>query len=327
MNKLFNVEDIFTVKSGDYHALQELDPGNIPLISCGDENSGFVGAYDIPKNKRYSNTITVAYNGQPLTAKYHPYEFGAKDDVAVLLPKKTMSYKTLVYIASLFNKESWRYSYGRKCFKAKLLLFKLSLPINNKQNIDQNRIEKLYKKELTHLMPQKSPIDEQNIPKTLWKSVPLSSLFKFERGHFHSISDLAPGTIPTVSRISSNNGIVGCYEKPDRAKLYPKGLLTVSTVTGDTFVQKNKFIATDNVVICIPKAAMKLHTLYFIQMMINQTKWRYSYGRQCYKTKFQETKIFIPTISNGKIDQTYIESIINANPFWNCVKKNHAKGG
>ena len=82
------IRDIFKVKSGDFHATKELDEGSTPLISCGDSDNGCVGYFDIPRNRIYKRAITVAYNGQPLTVKFHPYEFGAKDDVAVLIPHK-----------------------------------------------------------------------------------------------------------------------------------------------------------------------------------------------------------------------------------------------
>ena len=73
---------LFDIKSGDYHALWELAPGSIPLVSCGDINHGFIGRFDIPPEKRYANAITVAYNGHyTLTAKYRPYEWGLYTDL------------------------------------------------------------------------------------------------------------------------------------------------------------------------------------------------------------------------------------------------------
>ncbi len=53
-------------------------------------------------------------------AKYHPYVFGAKDDVAVLVARYDMTTAELVYVAALLNRMTWRYSYGRKCFREKL---------------------------------------------------------------------------------------------------------------------------------------------------------------------------------------------------------------
>ena len=83
---------------------EELDSGDVPLVSCGDIGNGVIGYFDIPADRQYSHAITVAYNGSwPLTAKFHPYKFGTKDDVAVLIPKTEMSESALLYVAAILN--------------------------------------------------------------------------------------------------------------------------------------------------------------------------------------------------------------------------------
>ena len=126
-------------------------------------------------------------------------------------------------------------------------------------------------------------------------------LFHGRKGFFHSIADLDPGEYLTVSRISTDNGFVGFFDKPTKAEIWEPKTITVSTVTGDAFVQPLPFIVTDNVVLLNEKNPLKLTSLYFIQFMINQVRWRYSYGRQCYKTKFAETEIILPIKENGEL--------------------------
>ena len=126
------MDEIFIVRSGDFHSISELDSGTTSLISCGDTNNGVVGYFDIPKELTYERTLTVAYNGSwPLMTKFHPYRFGAKDDVAVLIPHNTLQDTTLLYIAALLNGNVWRYSYGRKCFREKLRQVTIFVPIKD----------------------------------------------------------------------------------------------------------------------------------------------------------------------------------------------------
>lgn len=148
------IKDLFKVKSGDFHAAQkELDPGLIPLISCGDTDNGLVDYFNIPLEKTYQRCLTVAYNGLPLTTKYHPYRFGAKDDVAVLIPCKPLKDTTLFYIAALLNRRTWRYSYGRKCFREKLRNVRINVPVTNSDSeeevIDEDYITNLYPKDFS----------------------------------------------------------------------------------------------------------------------------------------------------------------------------------
>jgi hypothetical protein len=142
------ISELFNVQSGDFHALKELEQGSVPLVSCGDTDNGVMGYFDIPFDKQYSNTITVAYNGSwPIMSKFHPYAFGAKDDVAVLIPHQEMSSLALLYTAALFNRMTWRYSYGRKCFREKLMGVELPLPTvtrNKVVSIDEAIVRKAF---------------------------------------------------------------------------------------------------------------------------------------------------------------------------------------
>lgn len=139
----FTMESLFSIKSGDYHVASELDEGSIPLVSCGEINNGIIGYYDIPEKNQYSHSLTVAYNGKPLTSFYHSYVFGTKDDVAICTPKKTMPITTLIFIQFQLNEERWRFSYGRKCYRAKLMSTKINLPVDEDGEIAHQLIKKL----------------------------------------------------------------------------------------------------------------------------------------------------------------------------------------
>ena len=155
-----------------------------------------------------------------------------------------------------------------------------------------------------------------------WTTFKVTDFFDLERGHFHSIADLDTGTCPTVSRVGSDNGLVGFYEIPESATIWPAKTITVSSVTGDTFIQPVPFIATDNVVLCVLKEAyrhLSVPSLVFVQHMIDQVKWRYSYGRQCYRGKFAVTEIVLPTKNGGKLDEGYMEAVVKSTPHWPLV--------
>lgn len=139
---LIPVIDIFTIESGDFHSTEnELSSGIVPLISCGDLENGLVGFFATPDVELlHKNAFTVAYNGQPLTTKFHTYSFLAKDDVAVCYPKSGIMLETAIFTAAVLNLETWRYSYGRKCFKQKLNRMLIPLPVNDKEQPDQTWI-------------------------------------------------------------------------------------------------------------------------------------------------------------------------------------------
>jgi len=144
-NKEFLLSKLFDIESGEYHSVNNLKKGGIPLISCSDANNGIAGFYDIPIKKTHKNCITVAYDGKPLTTKYHDYVFSAYDNVGVLTPKFNMRKTTLIFITILLNIERWRFSYGRKCYKTKLEKLKIKLPVDKEGKIDEDCIEEIIK--------------------------------------------------------------------------------------------------------------------------------------------------------------------------------------
>ena len=113
-------------------------------------------------------------------------------------------------------------------------------------------------------------------------------------------------------------GVVGYFERPE-SRLHTAGLITISSVTGDAFVQAESFIATDNVLVCVPLTPFRVTSAFFIAAMINQQKWRYSYGRQCYKAKLSALKITLPW-RDGGVDEGAMAAAVEAQAYWEYVR-------
>ena len=136
----FALGDIYELEPGHFHSVGHLPSGAIPVVSCGDYDNGVVGYYDIGNVPTFADRITIAFNGEnALTAKYHPYRFAAKDDVAVCHPKKPLLPTTELFIQTMVNRERWRYSYYRKCYADKLRRFEVSIPMKQGE-IDEETI-------------------------------------------------------------------------------------------------------------------------------------------------------------------------------------------
>jgi len=162
-------------------------------------------------------------------------------------------------------------------------------------------------------------------PKTpyKWEKFLVKEIFELRRGHFHSLAALDKGEYPTISRVSTDNGFVGFYAKPEGAEILPSKTITVSTVSGDAFVQPVPFLATDNVVLCTPKKGhrhLSVASLYFIALMMNRVKWRFSYGRQCYMTKYTKTEIYLPIREDESLDVDYMESLVKRAKYWRIIE-------
>lgn len=303
------VNDLFKVIKGKGGYIRDYDPGTTPLVSATSLHNGVVGFVNVmPEFKAPAITVERVTG----SAFVQLADFSAvPDDVSVLIPKQDMGLDKLYVIASFINNSRWRFSFARKLTPTRLR--DMVIP-----NVESKPF---------HLSNPYSILPEAKTKKTSipvgipkFKKFQITDLFDIVRGDFHALSRLSYGNTPTVSRVSYDNGIVGYYTKPSKAKLYPALTITVSTVTGDVFVQMQPFIVTDNVLVLLPKAKYIPTTLFFIQTMISREKWRCTYGRQLYKAKFEKTQITLPIKANGELDENYAKVIIQSSPYWEFLE-------
>lgn len=166
------------------------------------------------------------------------------------------------------------------------------------------------------LYPKMQAPSTHTLAKPKLSKVPITDIFNIDRGDFHAISKLQPGDSLTISRVSTDNGNVGFFAKPAKAKNYEPKTVTISTVTGDAFMQVAPFIATDNVLICLPKQPLRTTSLLYLQAAINNVKWRYSYGRQPYIRIFKKTILSVPLTHKGELDEQYMAAIVTKNRYF-----------
>lgn len=303
------IDDLFKVVRGKGGYIKDFDSGITPLVSATNLDNGVANfVNDIPRFK--APTITVERVTGSAFVQLADFST-VPDDISVLIPKQNIELEKLYVLASVINNSRWRYSFARKLTPTRL------------KNMIVPDLEgrSFQLADLSYILSE-SRNKEKPVPKDAsnFKKFKITELFYLVRGDFHALSKLKSGDVPTVSRISYDSGIAGYYAKPSKAKLYPPLTITVSTVTGDAFVQLQSFIATDNVLILPPKTQYTPTTLFFIQTMLNRERWRCTYGRQLYKEKFRKTEIYLPTNSNKQLDEDYIRMIIQSSPYWSLLE-------
>lgn len=308
------LDKAFKIKYGQkqYHNKENLDSGSTLLISSQATDNGCYGFFDI-EPKFIPPYITVPSTGSIGWACVQLTPAGIADDALVMTPLSPLSIEYLFYVAVAIREMRWRFNYGRKITPYRLGKLQVISP-------EDFHTKKSYSQMKSALHPKKS----ENLKKISLHpnlaDIVITKIFDIDRGDFHAISKLQPGNEPTVSRTSMDNGLVGFYTKPKKAKLYPPKTITISTVTGDAFMQVSPFMATDNVLICTPKKKYKVSTLLYIQAALNNVNWRYSYGRQPYLRIFQKTVIKLPVTSSGDLDERYMESQIQANQYFKDMR-------
>lgn len=131
--KKFKIGNLFEVQlsKGDIK-LDDMDKGNIPLVSSGETHNGIVGFiddYGDGKAEIFSgNKLTVDMFGNPF---YQPDDFYAVSHgrVNILVPRFELTKNIGLFIASIIRKEQYKYSYGRAVYSSVASEMEIVLPI------------------------------------------------------------------------------------------------------------------------------------------------------------------------------------------------------
>ena len=143
--KYFDITTFFNLIRSDFHAIDRLDDGNYPTVSRSTHNNGIVGFYAKPDGTKIYPNFWITVSTTSGKAYVQMDDFIATDNVVILEPKRNIKITTLFFIQFMINKASWRYSYGRQCYKNTFSKTKVYLPINDNNEIDEIIIEKIIK--------------------------------------------------------------------------------------------------------------------------------------------------------------------------------------
>jgi hypothetical protein len=131
---------------GDCSPLNTLSEGTVPVITTSESNNGVSGFYDTEGATLYKNRVTIPGNGSKYKSFYHSYSFAATQDVMVCEFNKEFDLVEMkLYFCAMFNLNSWRFSYFRKCTETKILE-DLKIPVPTKKNgkVDIDTIKRYF---------------------------------------------------------------------------------------------------------------------------------------------------------------------------------------
>ena len=128
----FKIGKVFEVSTTKMSVKDELLSGTIPFISRTAENNGCDGYVDVEKDKlSKANCLTIGAEG--IYCFYQPFDFATGNKIYTLR-NHNLSRLSYLFIATILNKEDYKYSYGRARIKSKLQEEIIKLPIEH--NVD-----------------------------------------------------------------------------------------------------------------------------------------------------------------------------------------------
>ena len=267
------------------------------------------------------NCIIFICNGQGSVgyANYMDVDFIGSTDIVAGYNKMLNQYNGL-FIATVLCQERPKYSFGRK-WKTHLKDTVIKLPQTIEGFPDWDFMER-YIKSLNY-----KPLTTQNnhpqhpLNIDSWQEFRLDDLFsEIYKAEAHVKGDLefveSPGTntIKFISRTEMNNGC-DCYLPNNGISGIENGnAITIGDTTATCFYQKDEFVCGDHIVVCRAEW-LNLYTGLFLVSLLKREKYKYNYGRAFKMDLISNTKVKLPTKSDGTPDFNYMEHYMKSLPY------------
>lgn len=309
-NSKTELKTIFDIEYGNQYDLNKMrEPIGSTGVAFVSRKSGDLGVKtfveETDEQPYDEGLITVALGGSVLTTSIQQFPFYTAQNIKVLEPRESLSFREKVYYCMCIEKNKYRYStMGREANRS---LDELRVPDSIPswvKNIDLDN-HRLDKKPLTD-----NSIDLYSVP---WEDFYYKELFEIESGKGPRIRDTPPGETPMVTATTNNNGINTFL---DHEPKHPGGVISVArngNGVGSAFYQPTPFCSNEDVRVFKPKFDMDVFIALFFVTLIRKEKYRFNYGRKWGTRRMKKTKFELPVTEDGEphfdLIRRYIQSL------------------
>lgn len=133
---------LFEMKAGNYYPANKYGIGKVPLISSSESTNGMTKLTNLEPSY-LGNCLTIGKVS--CSTYYQERPFCATADCTVLIPKFDMNKYTGIFIATIINKEGFKWNYGRQIRLNNCYNLEVELPVDNEGNPDFIYMEKYIK--------------------------------------------------------------------------------------------------------------------------------------------------------------------------------------
>ena len=317
--KEFKVSFIFQIYNGKGITKDEIsdNPGTFPVVQSGEENNGVLGKIDLNYCKSMNYTLsekpclTVARSGCAGYVSYQPAGCVVGDSAKILLLKNENANNShYLFLQTVLTANRFKYAYGRKVTEEKYMNDIVRLPVRSNSDgtafIDEtntysesgwipdwefmeNYIHSLHHKPIT---TKNKPGYAPALDVHAWKEFKISDIFTVKYGVNLELNTCIetgrndPDSVNFVARCAENNGVSSRVKIMDNVVPLSSGFISVagSGSVLSTFYQDEAFYSGRDLYTLEAKADISPASKIFIITVIEQNKYKYSYGRQANRT-------------------------------------------
>lgn len=319
--RAFDIHDVFPdVKRGKRLKTDDHISGSMAYVSSSAINNGvdnFIGNED--GVRMFEDCVTLANSGSVGTAFYHPYRFVASDHVTKLKNDKFSKYIYL-FIATVANRLSEKYSFNREINDKRLGREKIMLPVTESGQPDYDFMEAYMKAVEKRLLTQyKAYLTSVHgsdlngggkIRETRWEAFSLNEIFTInatKSGIDRKKLNGSAGDIPYLTRTDKNNAWDSFVGEQKGYGLDEGNVISVGLDTQTAFYQPISFYTGQNIQIFSHRRMNKYVAMFVIPLLKRQMQKFNWGGNGATLGRLRRQKIILPE-TDGQPDFAYMES-------------------
>lgn len=343
--KEFEIECLFDIKIGknvDGNKVNK-ENGNIAYVTRKESNNGLDGFIDFDETLKNNDKPVITIGNETAQPFVQNFSFFTGTKVNILIPKKTLTKFTLLFICQSLQMHKSKYSYSFTINSTRLKKQKILLPINNHGKPDYAFMEALMKQKEQEKIGQFENYISQRledlkdfksvepIEKKEWKEFKLQDIFKTIKGDQNKMSALLKGNIPLISAKNGNNGLKDFVSKNTK-KIYPKNSLSLNNDgdggAGFSYYQPFDYLLDSHVTSLYPKNNLSKYSMLFISKCITKQRNRFGHGYAITNNRLTAFKIMLPINLQHEPDYDYMENYMKQLEYkklkqYLALKKSH----
>ncbi len=315
MKKLNEIFDVTYGNKFDLNKMSRLplSADGVNFVGRSSQNHGVSGTVapllNVPPYE--AGLITVALGGTKLLSSFvQEQPFYTAQNVAVLSPKRAMSFAEKLFVCLCIRHNRFRYSaFGREANRTLRILLVPELHefpdwVRNQrpEAVDAMAI------------PANASSGIPSIVPSSWQPFELQQLFDIRKGKRLTKANMTSGDTPFVGSTDSNNGVTATIgQQPNHCG----NTITIAYngSVAEAFYQPVPFCATDDVNVLHPKFKMTPAIALFLITLIKREKYRFNYGRKWHLERMNKSIILLPAKPDDIPDWNFMECYIQSLPY------------
>lgn len=321
----FEINAIFTVKSGKRLTKTEMVKGITPFIGATESNNGITEFISNTNISEDSNVLGVNYNGSVVENFYHPYKAIFSDDVKRLSFKKMEGNKYLfLFVKNQILKQKVKYQYGYKFNGTRMNRQKLLLPSTPEGEPDYAFMEAYMKQKekrkleqyreyiSQHLEKIKDYISVEPLVKKDWGKFEIGNLFNISQGKSKGLNHLTKENtgINYLGATNLKNGVL-CQVK-EIPELVHDGNCIAFIRNGEgsmgfSVYKAEPFIATSDISVGYNLKLNRFNGV-FITTVADKVRGKYNFGYKRSSQRLSKENLLLPQTKDLEPDYIYMEN-------------------